>query len=475
MLSQPSRRDFLLTSAATAGATAGASLAGLSGAAALAAESAASPNARPTFGYIGAGIRYHNLIGGACRFGPCAAIADVDGVQLGRGVQSARQKHGDHRYPIDIRSYEDYRRILDRQDINAVVIATPDHWHTKIAVEAIHAGKDVYCEKPLTLTIRDGQLIREALKKHPRVFQVGTQQRTEMGRRFATAAAIARAGRIGKISRVTCGIDGSLTSPSLPVAQPPAYLNWDKWLGPAPLVDYRESANIRDTSGYGAGHPLSRTHNYFRWWYEYSGGKLTDWGAHHVDAALWALQKTDGPVGVVSIDPMMVEHPVPFDSDGMPTQDDRFNTATKFHVRCTFEDGLELDVRNGAPDLGFGNGIMFQGEKGRYFVNRGKLTGKVVDQLATNPLPDDAYDKLYGRKVVGSHMGDFVECMNTRNTPVSDVESHHRALSICHAVNIAMRLGRKLSLDTQAEKFVDDEQANRFIERPHRKGYEIDV
>jgi len=474
MPSQPSRRDFLLSSAA---ATASASVAGLSvsGVAAPAIAADPAPNEQMLFGYIGAGIRYHNLIGGACNFGPCAAIADVDGVQLGRGIQAARLKHQDHGYPIDMRAYEDYRRILDRPDINAVVIATPDHWHTKIAVEAIHAGKDVYCEKPLTLTIDDGKLIRQALKQHPRVFQVGTQQRTEMGRRFALAAAIAREGRVGTISRVTCALGGSDTSPPLPEAQPPKQLNWDKWLGPAPLVEYRESATIRDTRGYGAGHPLSRTHAYFRWWYEYSGGKLTDWGAHHVDAALWAMQKTDGPIGAVQLDPLVVEHPVPFDSAGMPTLDDRFNTATKFHVRCTFEDGLELDVRHDASDLGFGNGVMFQGDAGRFFVNRGKLTGKAVDELKTKPLPEDALDKLYGRKIASSHMGDFVDCIKTRNTPVSDAESHHRALSICHAVNIALRLGRKVTFDTASEQFVDDPQANGFVKRAPRKGYEINV
>ena len=463
------RRRFLKSTAALA-----AGFAGASPLATLAQESK-SPNERPVFGFLGAGIRFHGVIDQSCRFGPCGAVADVDAVQRGRGIQAARWQHYERDYPISIYNYGDYRRVLDRSDVDAVVIVTPDHWHAQMAVEALQAGKDVYCEKPLTLTIGEGQLIRKALAKHPRVFQVGTQQRTEMDGRFVTAAAMVRENRIGSIRRVTCAIGGGEASPAIPATDPPKHLDWNAWLGQAPMTGYRADPKIDKLTGYGAGHPRSRTHGYFRWWYEYSGGKLTDWGAHHVDIALWALNKTDAGIGPYTVDPMMVEHPVPLDTAGMPTLEDRYNTATRFKARVTFSDGIELDVCNDAADLGFGNGIMFQGEKGRFFVNRGKLTGKPVEDLADSPLPDDAIEKLYGRKVVPNHMGDFVECIKTRQTPISDVESHHRHLTVCHAVNIALRLGRKLVFDPATEDFVGDAQASGMVARERRKGFELVV
>lgn len=475
------RRSFLKSSAATvaglglggAGFTNMVSSAGAAEATSGEAKPTESPNEQIVLGWIGCGIRYHNLISGGCNLGPAAAICDVDAVQRGRAVQAARERHYQKDYPISIYDYEDYRRVLDRSDIDAVVIATPDHWHTKIAIEAMQAGKDVYCEKPLTLTIEEGRLINDAIAKTGRVLQVGTQQRTEVGQRFPTAVAMVNDGRVGDIRRVTCGIDGSPSCEPIPQADVPKHLNWDMWLGQAPMVDYRQTDEIYSTQGYGSGHPNSRTHNYFRWWYEYSGGKLTDWGAHHVDIAMWALGKSDGNIGTYTIDPIMGEHPVPFDSDGMPTVADRYNTATKFHVRLTFQDGVELDIRHNAPDLGFGNGVMFEGEKGRFFVNRGKLAGKAVEELETNPLPEGALEKLYGRPAPASHFADFQHCVKTRDTPISDAETHHRHLTACHATNIALRLNRKLTFDPAAERFVGDDQANKFLARTPRKGYEI--
>ena len=433
-----------------------------------------SPNEQIVLGWIGCGIRFHNLIGIGSQFGPAAAVCDVDMIQCGRAVEAARHQHWKNKYPIAIDYCEDYRRVIERNDIDAVVIATPDHWHTKIAIEAMQAGKDVYCEKPLTLTIREGRQIAEAEAATGRVLQVGTMQRTEFDRRFATAAALVQAGRIGKVKRVTCAIGGSPPAVQIPKAEVPSVLNWDMWLGQASYTDYRESAEYRHTEGYGAGHKNSRTHKYFRWWYEYSGGKLTDWGAHHVDIAMWALNKDRVGIGQYTIDPLEFEHPVSFDSHGMPTQDDRYNTATSFNLRVTFADGVELDIRNAANDKGFGNGIMFEGEKGRFFVNRGKLTGKPIEDLEANPLPADALKAVYGGRLpANSHMHDFADAIRLGVKPVSDVESHQRVMTVCHAANIAMRLGRKLTVDPVTESFVGDQQANSFVERMQRKGYEI--
>jgi predicted dehydrogenase len=251
-------------------------------------------------------------------------------------------------------------------------------------------------------------------------------------------------------------------------------LNWDLWLGQAPSVEYR-AGEIVDRDGWGAGFPLSRAHRYYRWWYEYSGGKLTDWGAHHVDIALWALDKLRDNVGHVVVDPLSVTHPVPL-VDGVPTATDQFNTATEFSVSVKFSDGVELMVRHDATeDLGFSNGIMFEGTAGRFLVNREKLVGKPVEELRDDPLPSTALAEIYGGTLPQSHMQNFMECVKTRRQPISDVASHNRTMAICHAVNIALRLGRQVTFDTETEQFVGDPQANSFVQRPQRKRFEVVV
>lgn len=465
------RRNFLKASAlGTLG-----SLAVHSSVAAAATEDASSPNEQPVVAFIGTGIRFHTALGrGAGKYGPCATVCDVDLVQAGRAFQVCTDIHREAGRPLDIDFTQDYRHVLDRKEVDAVIIGTPDHWHTKIAIEAMQAGKDVYCEKPLTLTIREGRQIQDTIDKTGRVVQVGTQQRTEFGRRFVNAVAMMRDNRVGKVKRVTVAIGGSLDCEPMKVVNVPKEIDWDVWQGQAPATDYIQGPLIH-TSGWGAGFPLSRTHNYFRWFYEYSGGKLTDWGAHHVDIAMWGLDKLSSDIGLVEIDPLSSKHPMPF-KDGYPTRTDKFNAALSFRVLVKFQDGIEMLVCDTAEqELGFDNGVMFEGEEGRFLVNRGKLVGKPVEMLKEKPLPEDALEKLYGGKVPSGHMANFFECIKTRETPVSDVESHHRMLSICHAINIAMRLGRKLTFDPAREQFVGDEQANSFVEREQRKGYEIKV
>ncbi len=481
----PNRRGFIQATAAT---VAGGYLTSTTAPAAGMFAGYQDANDQPVIGFIGTGIRYHTYLGkAAMAYGPSVGVADVDSVQAGRALQVCFDMHRKQNRPLDLRAYSDYRSILDRKDVDVVVIGSPDHWHTKMAIDAMRAGKDVYCEKPLTLTIREGQQIYKVMQETGRVFQVGTQQRSEFSHQFALAAGIAREGRVGKIKTVTTALGGSRVSGVLPVAKVPKSLDWEKWLGQAPLVEYREAGEIADQQGWGAGHPLGRAHRYYRWWYEYSGGKLTDWGAHHVDIALWAMDRLGEDAGKVTIDPLRVEHPVPF-VDGMPTKDDQFNCATAFKVALTFDDGLVLNVVDNANDketpLGFGNGVMFEGEKGRYFVNRGKLTGKAAEALEDDPIKESTMKSLYasgkvptgrGDKHSGANMKSFMDCVKSRETPSSDVFSHNKSMNICHSVNIAMRLGRKLVFDTKTETFVDDDQANTFIEREQRAGYEIDA
>lgn len=418
-----------------------------------------SSNDRPVFATIGLRNQGWAITSKSFGFADFAALADVDAHVLGENVEKVEKSQG--KKPD---AYSDYRKVLDRKDIDAVMIATPDHWHTKIAVEAMYAGKDVYCEKPLTLTINEGKLIEKVVKETGRVFQVGTMQRTESDQRFLQAIALIRNGRIGKVKKVTCGINGMEASPVIPEAPVPGGLDWDFWLGPAPKVAYRALPEMR--KGYGGGVPLySNCHYSFRNWHEYSGGKLTDWGAHHVDIACWALGATD--TGPSKITPVEYKLPVEY-KDGYPVVGDRYNAATDFNIRVAMPGDVEMIITSEGD-----NGILFEGTDGRFFVNRGKITGKPVDDLKEKPLPEGAIEEVYGGKVSANHTANFIEGMKSRKQPISDVWSHNRMLEICHLSNIAMRLGRELNWDPAKREIVGDAQANSFLSRENRKGFEI--
>jgi predicted dehydrogenase len=274
-----SRRDFLKTSAAVAAGVTTAPFWFATGTS-RAAEFL-GPNERPAVGCIGTGNQWRGYDGPrAMQFFNCVALCDVDSDHLERGLEVVRKNQ--KKKGVQVSRYGDYRKLLDRKDIDVVTIVTPDHWHSKIAIEAMQAGKDVYCEKPLTLTIDEGKQIIKALDETKRVFQVGTQQRSEMHENFLKAVALVRDGRIGKLKRATCDIGTGETSDPLPRVPPPKTLDWDMWLGQTPMADHREKEMK------GEKWRKARGHHEFRWWYEYSGGKLTDWGAHHVDIAQWA-------------------------------------------------------------------------------------------------------------------------------------------------------------------------------------------
>lgn len=420
-----------------------------------------SPNDRPVFATIGLRNQGWAITDKSFKFADFAAMADVDSNVLGRNLEQAQQRQG-----VKPEGYSDYRKVLERQDINAVMIATPDHWHTKIAVEAMYAGKDVYCEKPLTLTIDEGKLIEKVVKETGRVFQVGTMQRTELDGRFLQAVALVKHGRIGRVTRVTCGIDAMEASPEIPVAPVPEGLDWDFWLGPAPAVDYRALPELRQ--GYGGGVPLySNAHYSFRNWHEYSGGKLTDWGAHHVDIACWALGATE--TGPSRVTPVEYSLPVEY-RDGHPTVNDRYNAATSFRIKVDMPNEVEMIITSEGD-----NGILFEGTEGRFFVNRGRISGRPVEDLANNPLPDGAIEEVYGGPVSENHTANFIEAMVSRKQPISDVWSHNRMLEICHLSNIAMRLDRAIEWNPESRTIVGDDQANSFLARENRKGFEIEM
>lgn len=420
-----------------------------------------SPNDRPVFATIGLRNQGWAITSKSFKFADFAALADVDSTVLGVNLEQTEKAQG--RKP---EGFKDYRTILDRKDVDAVMIATPDHWHTKIAVEAMLAGKDVYCEKPLTLTIAEGKLIEKIVKQTGRVFQVGTMQRTESDQLFLRAIALVKHGRIGTVQRVTCGINGMEPSPVIPVAPVPEGLDWEMWLGPAPSVEYRALPEIR--MGYGGGVPLfSNCHYSFRNWHEYSGGKLTDWGAHHVDIACWALGAS--ATGPSKVTPVEFQLPVEY-KDGNPVVQDQYNAATSFKIKVDMPGGVEMIITSEGD-----NGILFEGSEGRIFVNRGKLTGKPVDDLKDRPLPDGAIEEIYGGKVSENHTANFIEAMHSRKQPISDVWTHNRMLEICHLSNIAMRLNREINWDPVKREIVGDPQANAFLARDSRKGYEINM
>jgi predicted dehydrogenase len=454
------RRQFLKTSAAAAAAT---SVPFWFAKNESPAADFVSPNERPTVGCIGTGSQWMGYDGPrALQFFDCVALCDVDRDHLEHGLELAL-KHQKKR-PAKIDLYGDYRKLLDRKDIDVVTIVVPDHWHTKIAIEAMQAGKDVYCEKPLTLTIDEGKQIIKTLDATKRVFQVGTQQRSEMHLNFLRAVAMVRDGRIGTLKRAICDIGGSPTSQTLDRVPPPKSLDWEMWLGQAPKVDYMEKHVGKELE--------TRAHYEFRWWYEYSGGKLTDWGAHHVDIAQWAITGDNmAHTGPHTIEPVHCTFPVPF-KNGYPTVDNRYNTATKFTVRCMFDGDVEIVIKDSIPE---GNGIVFEGTKGRFHVGRGiqSLFGEPVTELEKHPLPADLLTHLYKGKKPGHHMRNFAECVKTREQPVSDVYTHHRAITTCHLANIAMRLGRKIKWDPQTEEIVGDPEARKWQSREQRKGYEI--
>lgn len=424
-----------------------------------------SANDRPRVAAIGTGSRWYQKATGLDRqygsapsfrkYGDYVAVCDAD--QFRRDLATGIVKEWTGNVPQNV---ADYRAILDDDKIDIVHISTPDHWHAKIAIEAMLAGKDVYCEKPMTLTIDEGRQMCEVCKKTGRIVQIGTQQRSS--RQFIKAVAMLQDNRIGKLKKVTCSIGGAPTSPELPVVDAPASLDWNQWLGPAAKVPFRLLTGARNETK-----SWSRAHYEFRWWYEYSGGKLTDWGAHHVDIATWGMGKTN--TGPVSIEPVMAKHPVEF-KDGYPIDDSQYNTATQFLIKVMYADGLELEIRHDQ-----GNGILFEGSEGRMFVNRGKLTGKPVEDLKSNPLPDGALEKAYKNRPLVDHFRNFFEAATNKVEPISDVFSHHRALTTCHLAGIAARVGRTIKWDPKAEVIVDDPQAQGLVARQKRKGFEIEV
>jgi predicted dehydrogenase len=330
--------------------------------------------------------------------------------------------------------FSDFRELLNRRDVDAVVIGTPDHWHTLIALAAMRAGKDVYCEKPLTLMVEEGRQLVRVQRETRRVFQVGSQQRSDA--RFRLACELVRNGRIGKIRRVEARIPNGSRGGPFDTQPVPDGFDWEMWLGPAPWTEYVPQ----------------RTHGTFRYWYEYSGGMMTDWGAHHFDIAQWGLGMDGaGPIHVQSV-------------GDLPAVADGYNTAMNFEVTYAYPNGATLVATYKGE-----NGVRFEGENGWIFVSRGTIQAS-DDRLLSEPLPSDAV-RLYASD---NHAGNFIDCVRTRKPTICPAEVGHRSVTVCHLGNISLRLGgRKLEWDPEKERFKNDEEANAMLNRPMRKPWKL--
>jgi predicted dehydrogenase len=399
-----------------------------------------SPNDRPGIALVGCGGMGRGDAGNASRFGDMIALCDVDQSHL---EQAAKQFRKDGKTPA---KFNDFRKVMERDDIHIIITATPDHWHTLVNLAAVHAGKDIYGEKPLTLTIDEGKRLVKAARKHNTIFQTGSQQRSDA--KFRLACELVRNGRLGKLKEVTVWLPAGLREGPFKSASVPEKLNWDFWQGQAPKVDYLPQ----------------RCHVNFRFWYDYSGGTMTDWGAHHNDVALWAL----GVPAPQSVEAKALAQPIP----------GGYTAISEYDVKFTYSNGVVHNVKSTTADTisggvvdpaGQRNGVRFEGSNGWIWVNRGNLTASDKSLLET-PVPEGA-QRLYKSD---DHMANFFECVRSRKLPIADVEIGHRSATVCHLGVIGLRSGLKLSWDGQHEQFTGEnaKTGNRYIEREMRKPYD---
>jgi predicted dehydrogenase len=331
--------------------------------------------------------------------------------------------------------YNDFRDVIARKDIDAVCIATPDHWHAIPAIMAADAGKDIYCEKPIGLTIAEGSAMVEAVRRNNVVWQTGSQQRSD--RNFRFACELVRNGRIGELKKVYVGLPtgSALDKPSEVVPVPEGF-DYDFWLGPAPEAPYT----------------ADRCHWNFRWIMDYSGGQLTDWAGHHIDIAHWGMDVED-------TGPLTIEGQGIFPRDGL------WNTATTYHFECTYKNGLILDIANNTRNR---QGVRFEGTEGWVYVRRGEIDAEPKSLLTEMIRRDET--RLYRSD---NHGGNFIDCVKSREKTVAPIEKLHRSVSVAHLGNIAMQLKRKLNWNPDIERFVDDPAANRMIGRSMRSPWHL--
>ena len=392
-----------------------------------------APSNKITIGFIGTGDHGMNWNLAAYLKNPAAkviAVCDVDDNHLFRAKETVDDRYGNE----NCSSTKDFREILARKDIDAVMISTPDHWHTIISLMAIAAGKDVQCEKP-TLTIHEGQVLSKAVRKHKKVFQTSTEDRSVP--EYHRLAELVRNGRIGKLQRIEVVLPKRPDGPGDPTPMPvPKALDYEMWLGPAPFAPY-----TRD-----------RVHYNFRWLFDYSGGVIADWGAHLFDTAQWAND---------------TEHSGPIEVEGTGTywSGGLYNTTRDYDITYRYANGVVMTCKPGDPSIKFIGTEGWVGNTGW----RAPVQASSPKILESKIGPEELH--LYTNSA-GEH-DDFLKCVKSRKDPYFPVEIGHRVSTICHLANIAIKLGRKLKWDPQAEKFIGDEEANKLIDRPRRDPWQL--
>ncbi len=447
------RRDFVRRSGAIASAALAAPL--FIPGSALGRANRPAPSERITMGCIGVGNQGSALLRGFLNDDrvQVVAVCDVNEESPGywsnsvRGRAPAKRKVESHYTNKDAPNYkgcdvyDEFEALLARDDIDAVTVATPDHWHALISIAAAAAGKDIYCEKPLSLTIPEGRAMCDAVRRYGRVFQTGSQQRSDPN--FRRVCELVRNGRIGELHTVTVGLPGGTpdygkTGDESAPQKVPAGFNYDRWLGPAPYVPYCPA----------------RTHVNFRWVLDYSGGQLTDWGGHHPDIAQWGMNtEHTGPIEINGATAEWAVHPV-------------WNTATKYRFECLYENGVKLVIADNAKVRA---GVLFEGSDGWAWADRGRhevFPAKLRDTVIG---PNEIH--LYETK---NHLENFIDGVISRKDPIAPVEAAHRSIAIAHLGNIAMQLGRsKLKWDPVAERVVDDPIAQAMIGRAMRSPWRL--
>lgn len=426
MTPTPSRRSFLRTAAASVAA-------GPVLTRDLFARDKVKPNDRITLGFIGLGTMGRGHLGGFLGMSDVQVLAVCEVVRERR--ESAHKMVQD-RYSKDQKSeakgcqaYIDFRELLDRKDIDAVVIATPDHWHTIPCILAARAKKDIYCEKPLTHNIAEGRRLVNEVKQADVIFQTGSQQRSEFGGRFRQAVEYVRNGRIGKIEKIRIGVGGPAVPCDLPTQEVPEGTDWDLWLGPAAKRGYNE---VLCPKGIHKHFPAWRKYR------EYGGGQIADMGAHHFDIAQWALDMDgSGPIKILP-----------------PEKGDK-------GLRYLYANGVEM-THGGEADC------VFVGTKGTIRVSRGKIESDPADLFMT---PIDA--KEYHVYPSSNHRRNWIECIRTRKPCICPAEVGHRSASICHLGNIGYWLRRELKWDPQQEQFLGDAEANKLLAEETRQQWKI--
>ncbi len=389
------------------------------------------PNDKIGLGVIGTGKQGRDLMGGFLRkSAQVVAVCDVDKTRRddakARAEKYYSEQAGSNYKGCD--THKDFRELLARKDVDAVVIATPDHWHALIGIAACDAKKDVYCEKPLTQSIKEARALVNAVRRNDRVFQTGSIQRSS--REFLRAGELVRNGVLGKLEKIEVGVGGPPVPCDLPAEEAPEGLDWEMWLGPAPSRPYNSVLSPRGVHDH---YPNWRNYR------EYGGGGVTDWGAHHFDIAQWALGMDEsGPVEII--------HP-------------GGKEATS---------GVKLVYGNGVPVFHGGDGVTFHGAKGKLMVNRGKFQ-PTPESLGEEPLPDNAI-RLYKST---DHLNDWLTCIRTRKKPICDVEVGARTVTVCHLINLAYRYHASMKWDPAKEQFVGGTGNPEWLDVPHRASWSL--